>query len=157
MDFFQVISDGNLSLLKAVETFSFAKGNRFSTYASWAIMKNFARTISEDNYYLKRFHSSEPELLEEVSENQVEETSSYELAQGARETIEQFLDRLSEREESVIRGRFGLNHEGQVETLKQIGHRFNLSKERIRQIENNAIDKLREFMEESSLDPANIL
>ena len=44
-DFFELVSDGNLSLIRAVEKFDVSRGNRFSTYATWAIMKNFARTI----------------------------------------------------------------------------------------------------------------
>ena len=44
-NFFELVSDGNVSLLRAVEKFDFARGNKFSTYATWAIMKNFARTI----------------------------------------------------------------------------------------------------------------
>ena len=44
-NFFELVSDGNMSLIRAVEKFDYARGNKFSTYASWAIMKNFARTI----------------------------------------------------------------------------------------------------------------
>ena len=43
-DFFELVSDGNISLLRAVDKFDFSRGNKFSTYATWAIMKNFART-----------------------------------------------------------------------------------------------------------------
>ena len=46
-DFFELVSDGNMSLIRAVEKFDFSRGNKFSTYASWAIMKNFARTIPD--------------------------------------------------------------------------------------------------------------
>ena len=46
-DFFALVSDGNMSLIRAVEKFDYSRGNKFSTYASWAIMKNFARTIPE--------------------------------------------------------------------------------------------------------------
>src|SRR5262245_999315 len=49
-NFFELVSDGNMSLIRAVEKFDYARGNKFSTYASWAIMKNFARTIPEENY-----------------------------------------------------------------------------------------------------------
>ena len=44
-DFFELVSDGNMSLMRAAEKFDVSQGNKFSTYASWAIMKNFARTI----------------------------------------------------------------------------------------------------------------
>ena len=47
-EFFGLISDGNMSLIRAAEKFDFSRGNKFSTYASWAIMKNFARTIPDE-------------------------------------------------------------------------------------------------------------
>src|SRR5690606_33103726 len=47
-DFFALVSDGNMSLIRAVEKFDYSRGNKFSTYASWAIMKNFARTIPNE-------------------------------------------------------------------------------------------------------------
>src|SRR5262249_14679004 len=47
-NFFELVSDGNMSLIRAVEKFDFARGFKFSTYASWAIMKNFARSIPEE-------------------------------------------------------------------------------------------------------------
>ena len=48
-DFFGLVSDGNMSLIRAVEKFDYSRGNKFSTYASWAIMKNFARTIPDSS------------------------------------------------------------------------------------------------------------
>src|SRR5262249_61919925 len=47
-NFFELVSDGNMSLIRAVEKFDTSRGFKFSTYASWAIMKNFARTIREE-------------------------------------------------------------------------------------------------------------
>lgn len=47
-DFFSLVSDGNVSLIRAVEKFDYSRGNKFSTYASWAIMKNYARTIPDE-------------------------------------------------------------------------------------------------------------
>ena len=62
-DFFEVVSDGNMSLIKAVEKFDFSRGNRFSTYATWAIMKNFARTISAVFRHRDRFRTSHSETF----------------------------------------------------------------------------------------------
>ena len=58
-DFFSLVSDGNMSLIRAVEKFDYARGNKFSTYASWAIMKNFARTIPGEHKQLDRFRTSQ--------------------------------------------------------------------------------------------------
>ena len=54
-NFFELVSDGNVSLLRAIEKFDFARGNKFSTYASWAIMKNFARTIPGEFKHRDRY------------------------------------------------------------------------------------------------------
>ena len=62
-NFFELVSDGNMSLMRAVEKFDYARGNKFSTYASWAIMKNFARTIPDEHRYHDRFRTSQPELF----------------------------------------------------------------------------------------------
>ncbi len=57
-NFFELVSDGNMSLIRAVEKFDYARGNKFSTYASWAIMKNFARTIPDEHRQHDRFRTS---------------------------------------------------------------------------------------------------
>ena len=63
-DFFGLVSDGNMSLIRAVEKFDYARGNKFSTYASWAIMKNFARTIPDEFKHRDRFRTSHDEMFD---------------------------------------------------------------------------------------------
>ena len=60
-DFFELVSDGNMSLMRAVEKFDVGRGYKFSTYASWAIMKNFARTIPDVLRHRDRFSTSHAE------------------------------------------------------------------------------------------------
>ena len=62
-NFFELVSDGNMSLIRAVEKFDFARGNKFSTYASWAIMKNFARTIPGEFKQRDRFRPTSEEVF----------------------------------------------------------------------------------------------
>ncbi len=62
-NFFELVSDGNMSLIRAVEKFDYARGNKFSTYASWAIMKNFARTIPKEYKQRDRFRTSFDEMF----------------------------------------------------------------------------------------------
>ena len=62
-DFFGLVSDGNMSLIRAVEKFDYSRGNKFSTYASWAIMKNYARTIPEEYKVRDRFRTSQEEIF----------------------------------------------------------------------------------------------
>ena len=88
-NFFELVSDGNMSLIRAVEKFDFARGNKFSTYASWAIMKNFARTIPDEHRRRDRFRTSQSEMF---SAPRTQRTDQYEqeTAQAQREAqIEQ--------------------------------------------------------------------
>ena len=62
-DFFELVSDGNMSLIRAVEKFDVSRGNRFSTYATWAIMKNFARSIPAVLRHRDRFSTSHAEVF----------------------------------------------------------------------------------------------
>jgi RNA polymerase primary sigma factor/RNA polymerase sigma factor len=150
-NFFELVSDGNMSLLRAIEKFDFARGNKFSTYASWAIMKNFARTIPGEFKHRDRFRTSQDELFAATQEHRgnplVEEG-----AQHQREAqIERILRRLDEREQKIIIGRFGLDHAQEPQTLKEVGASLGVTKERIRQIEARALSKLRQAAKEEKI------
>lgn len=143
-DFFGLVSDGNMSLFRAVEKFDFARGNKFSTYASWAIMKNFARSIPDEFRHKDRFRTTGEEVFdahEDTRANQMAE----ELAQKQRETqINRILNQLDYREQQIIIRRFGLDRSQEPLTLKEVGAALGVTKERIRQIEARALSKLRE-------------
>jgi RNA polymerase primary sigma factor/RNA polymerase sigma factor len=150
-NFFELVSDGNMSLLRAIEKFDFARGNKFSTYASWAIMKNFARTIPGEFKHRDRFRTSQDELFAATQEHRgnplVEEG-----AQQTREAqIERILRRLDDREQKIIIGRFGLDHAQEPQTLKEVGASLGVTKERIRQIEARALSKLRQAAQEEKI------
>ena len=151
-NFFELVSDGNMSLIRAVEKFDYARGNKFSTYASWAIMKNFARTIPDENRHRDRYRTSHSEMFtttEDVRSDQYE----LETAQFQRESqVERILDRLDEREQQIIISRFGLNRGHEPLTLKQVGAAMGVTKERIRQIEARALSKLRRAAEEDRIE-----
>jgi RNA polymerase primary sigma factor len=150
-NFFELVSDGNMSLLRAIEKFDFARGNKFSTYASWAIMKNFARTIPGEFKHRDRFRTSQDELFAATQEHRgnplVEES-----VQSQREAqIERIMRRLDEREQKIIKGRFGLDHSHEPQTLKEVGASLGVTKERIRQIEARALNKLRQAAQEEKI------
>ncbi len=143
--FFETVSDGNLALMRAVEKFDYARGFKFSTYASWAIMRNYARTIPEQNYAAARLVTGVDEMLAVApsSEQTVERESALE---GIRQILRKGLDLLTERERDVVVRHYGLDGDGGGMTLHQIGQLFGVTKERVRQIEHQAITKLRAGM-----------
>ena len=146
MDFNTLISDGNLSLMQAVEKFDYFRGNRFSTYASWAIMKNYAKTIPAESSLLDTFRTASQEILDlvsDVDELEPAQQQTHEPSADPKRVLADVLRTLTEREREVIISRFGLRPKSGPATLEEIGSSFNLSKERIRQIETKALDKLR--------------
>ena len=142
-DFFQLVSDGNMSLIRAVEKFDYTRGNKFSTYASWAIMKNFARTIPGEFRQKDRFRPTSEEMFLATAD---ERTDRYllETEQAIREEqVSTILETLDDREQRIIISRFGLDYRQEPQTLKQVGEELGVTKERIRQIEARALSKLR--------------
>jgi RNA polymerase sigma factor (sigma-70 family) len=150
-NFFELVSDGNMSLIRAVEKFDYARGNKFSTYASWAIMKNFARTIPEENYRRDRFVTGHEEMFEAAADTRTDE-HEYESAQKRnQEAVKGMLGRLDDRERRIIISRYGINGASE-QTLEQLGKELGITKERVRQIESRAQDKLRKYAIEEKLD-----
>lgn len=151
-DFFELVSDGNMSLIRAVEKFDYARGNKFSTYASWAVMKNFARTIPHEFKLRDRFRTSAEEMFvstEDTRGNPFQEESD----QLRRELqIDRILSRLDEREQQIIISRFGLDHAQEPQTLKEVGADLGVTKERIRQLEARALNKLRVAVQEEKIE-----
>lgn len=151
-NFFELVSDGNMSLIRAVEKFDYARGNKFSTYASWAIMKNFARTIPDEHKRRDRFRTSHDETFV-VTEDARSDQYELEHSQHQREVqVNKILERLDEREQKIIISRFGLQRGHEPLTLKEVGAELGVTKERIRQIEARALSKLRKAAQEEHID-----
>ena len=201
MQFLDLIQEGNMGLMKAVDKFDYSKGFKFSTYATWWISQAITRAIADQartiripvhmvetiNKLVREQRNllqelgqdptpeqiaermdmtpdkvreilkiaQEPVSLEtpigeeddshlgdfiedEVIENPVDYTTRVVL----REQLDEVLDTLTDREENVLRLRFGLD-DGKMRTLEDVGKVFNVTRERIRQIEAKALRKLR--------------
>lgn len=141
-ELFELISDGNVSLMRAVDKFDYSRGFKFSTYASWAIMRNFARSIPEQHTHRERYQTGWDEALDSMAHVTPEDDELERLA-ATRKTLEQMLETLDQREREILRRRFGLDNRGQTQTLEQVGKRLGVSKERVRQLEARAINRLR--------------
>lgn len=128
--------------MRAVDKFDYARGFKFSTYASWAVMKNFARSIPEQRRHGERYQTGWDTYLDAIGTAPREDSDNEEVL-ALRGTVERMLATLDARERSILRQRYGLDDAGEPQTLEQIGRRFGVSKERIRQLEARAMTKLR--------------
>jgi RNA polymerase primary sigma factor len=152
-NFFELVSDGNMSLIRAVEKFDAGRGFKFSTYASWAIMKNFTRSIPEEKHRRDRFVTGHEEMFEIAPDIR---SDAYEQENGHRrsqEIVQGMLGRLNDRERRVLVSRYGIGG-ADAQTLEQLGRELGVTKERVRQIESRAQEKLRKIALEERLDLA---
>jgi RNA polymerase primary sigma factor len=152
-DFFDLVSEGNVALIQASGRFDFARGARFSTYATWAIINDFARRIPRDRSRRVRFATGREGLLQALTDHRDSGRADAMDQEQSRSMIGKMLGHLDGREQTIIVRRFGLA--GDKQTLVQVGRELGISKERVRQLESRALDKLRNLAEVQKLDPTD--
>jgi RNA polymerase primary sigma factor len=148
VEFTDLISEGSMALLRATDKFDCNRGFQFSTYACKAILKSFSRAAKRCYRYRGLFPTQLDTSIEK--DNYLEEQRQNGYAERVSQIGVIFRNNaanLTGVETSVVKMRFSLNgHDDQSDypmTLKQVGQKLNLSKERIRQIQNKALNKLR--------------
>jgi len=152
VNFFELVSDGNMSLIRAIEKFDYARGNKFSTYASWAIMKNFARSVPAEHTRLDRFRTGYEEIFQQADDVRANPFAAELTNSAQRSALKEILEELDGRERKVISCRFGLLRGAEPETLEQVGNRLGVTKERVRQIEVRTLDKMRKIAERKQVE-----
>ena len=150
--FFEMISDGNMTLIRAIEKFDYLRGTKFSTYATWAIMRSYARSIPAEGTQLERFRTGTEVVLTDEEDSRPAASADEKLAADKYETLGSILGQLNEREQEAISLRFALHGLSKPMTLEQIGNRLGVSKERTRQIINAGLDKLRQIAGDIGLE-----
>lgn len=145
--FDDLVSDGQVALMNAIEKFDYSRGFRFSTYATHAIQRTFYRRIKKKQRESGRVSQASADLMEELpdlSDSAEEEHADLSQIRNLYSLISSELD---EREQLILKARFGLGDESESNTLRAIGQRLGISKERVRQIQIRAIEKLQEQLQ----------
>ncbi len=153
LDFNELVSEGNYALLRSVDKFDCARGFKFSTYACRAILKSFSRVAMRTSRYRGQFPTEfDPTLEKSDFSERRRDNLVIECVAEVREILEKNRAELSEIEQTVIRERFALNAStlpAKPKTLEQVGVMIGVTKERVRQIQNKALAKIRLILEDS--------
>ncbi|WP_437204249.1 sigma-70 family RNA polymerase sigma factor [Planctomicrobium sp. SH664] len=154
-DFDELVCEGNLVLVNAVDKFDYSRGFRFSTYATHAVQRHYFRLMQRRQRRQQREVSTANEILSDVACNR-EPNSLPDFAMAAL-LVSHFDECLDEREKFILEHRFGLNNRPASGTLKAIAESVGLSKERVRQLQARAVEKLQDLALRLQLHPETAL
>jgi RNA polymerase primary sigma factor len=142
----EMISEGNMVLLRAIEKFDYTRGFKFSTYAVWGMMRHFARLMPLWQSNQRRQQTGREAVLEQASTPEKAAASLDQEMVG--HLVRRMLGNLSRRERKIIQWHFGLADGDEPRSLTDIARRLGVSKERIRQIEAKGLTKLKAMLGE---------
>ena len=145
--FDDLLSDGIVALIRAVDKFDVGLGFRFSTYATQVVRRNTYRSVMEKQADRQRNFGSIHENGIDISDDQKESSMSEQRWHELRARLSLMLNHLDRREKFIIRARFSLGGHRRIQTLQRLADKLGVSKERIRQLEKRALDKLRGMSE----------
>jgi len=148
VDFAEMISEGNMALLRSVEKFDVARGFKFSTYACRAILKSFNRLATKTGRYRQHFPAEyDPEMERSDYDVNKDVMQQEESVDALREVLSYNRAALSDLEQTVVSERFALGSRRKRATLAEVGRRVGLTNERVRQIQKHALGKLRDALD----------
>ncbi len=151
LSFEELVSEGNVALMRSVEKFNFALGNRFSTYATYAIQRHFFRISQKCRQQRTRFASDDEPVRDRAEEPRDPDLCTPHQVGYLRKLFTTFLDDLEPREQQIVVARFGFDG-GKPKTFRELGAEMGVCKERIRQIQTRAIGKLKSMAENAQLE-----
>ncbi len=153
VDFAEIISEGNMALLRSIEKFNVERGFKFSTYACRSILKAFSRAMQKASRYRTRFPVEfEPDLEKSDWIDQKRDMVVEDCVDELKAIVDRNLADLSTVEETVIKRRFNWEQEDDAPlTLEEVGKIIGVTKERVRQIQNKALAKIRQVLEDGVL------
>lgn len=152
--FDELVSEGNFILMKAVEKFDYARGFRFSTYVTHAVQRHFYRHFrNTQRRRMTEVLTSAEVLRDDVAANTASPSADPADLSKVQELMSRMDACLDDREQYIIRERFGFNPSGQIRTLQSLSEELGICKERVRQLHHKALVKLRELAAQLRFDP----
>lgn len=149
--FDDLLSDGIVALLRAVEKFDVGLGFRFSTYATQVVRRNTYRLVMDKQKERQRITLSIHDSGVDVSDEHRSPAMSEDRWHELRSRLTTMLDQLDRREKLIVRARFSLGGHRRIQTLQRLADKLGVSKERVRQLEKRALEKLRDLADLSPL------
>lgn len=152
VEFAELISEGNMALLRSVEKFDVSRGFKFSTYACRSILKSFNRLATKTGRYRQHFPTEfDPEFERSDHDEVRHETQRTDSVDSIRDILSRNEAHLTDMEKTIVLERFAIISRGKGKTLAEVGKIVGLTNERVRQIQNSALSKIRAALDDAYL------